>query len=189
MSKRISSYDDVISSLMFLHFFHVRRPPGRDPSFAESCSPAKSIRWLSTGICRVTEMTCPLVCSWINLAAFESCLTDHGLTDPWKVAIHKHKTRSFIDVSCYLMIFLLFWVLNFRGNTPCDIHIHIIHIILLIFWISHHPVPCPHWPWPDNMERGRQTSTSTAHWAIHFANRNAGTFFQDLGRCSAVTLW
>jgi hypothetical protein len=50
-------------------------------------------------------------------------------------------------------------------------------------------VPSPHWPWPDNMDRGRQTSTSTAHWAIHFANRNAGTFFQDLGRCSAVTLW
>jgi hypothetical protein len=47
-------------------------------------------------------------------------------------------------------------------------------------------VPSPHWPWPDNMDRGRQTSTSTAHWAIHFANRNAGTFFQDLGRCSAV---
>ena len=78
---------------MLMSFLHtssnlrtVQRPPGRDPSFAGSCWPAKSIRWLSA-------------VQSLDASSCESCLKDHRLTDPWKdwkVAIHKYKSRCFI---------------------------------------------------------------------------------------------
>ena len=50
LCRRMSFFIFLCISSYFLIFFYVRCPPGRDPFFAENCSPAKSIRWLSAGM-------------------------------------------------------------------------------------------------------------------------------------------